>query len=367
MSADDRIPVPVGDATLYRILDANRNRCLEGLRVVEEYVRFVWEDQHLVTLCKQLRHDLVGVLANVPACDLHMARDTLRDVGTAVTTATEYQREDLWSVVAANWNRVQQALRGLEEYAKVIAPQVAPQLEALRYRAYTVERTVTILSTSVERLASARLYVLVDGRSSMSEFRRLVEQIIRGGVDVLQLRDKTMPDRELLERARALREVTRRHGVLFIMNDRADLAAMAHADGVHLGQDDIPVRDARVVLGSHALVGVSTHSIEQARQAVVDGANYLGCGPTFPSVTKEFAQFPGVEFLRQVSREIRLPAFAIGGIGPANVEQVYAAGFSRVAVSHGVVNAADPAHELGRLRSTPWPETSSTEPSRGNR
>ena len=85
----------------------------------------------------------------------------------AVTTATEYQREDLWSVVAANWNRVQQALRSLEEYAKVIAPQAAPQLEALRYRAYAVERTVTILSTSVERLAAARLYVLVDGRSSI--------------------------------------------------------------------------------------------------------------------------------------------------------------------------------------------------------
>ena len=280
-------------------------------------------------------------------CDLHMARDTLRDVGAAVTTATEYQREDLWSVVAANWNRVQQALRSLEEYAKVIAPQAAPQLEALRYRAYTVERTVTILSTSVERLAAARLYVLVDGRSSMSEFRRLVEQLIQGGVDVLQLRDKTMPDRELLERARALREVTRRHDVLFIMNDRADLAAMAHADGVHLGQDEIPVQDARVVLGSHALVGVSTHSIEQARQAVVDGANYLGCGPTFPSATKEFTRFPGVEFLRQVSREIRLPAFAIGGIDPANVEQVRAAGFSRVAVSHSVVNAADPAARTG--------------------
>ena len=112
------------------------------------------------------------------------------------------------------------------------------------------------------------------------------------------------------------------------MNDRADLAAMAHADGVHLGQDEIPVQDARVVLGSHALVGVSTHSIEQARQAVVDGANYLGCGPTFPSATKEFTRFPGVEFLRQISREIRLPAFAIGGINPANVEQVCAAGFS---------------------------------------
>ena len=351
MSADNRIPAPGGDATVYRIVDANRNRCLEGLRVVEEFVRFVWEDQHLVTLCKQLRHDLVTALGSVLPGDLHTARDVLRDVGTAVTTDTEYHREDLQSVVAANWNRVQQALRSLEEYAKVIAPQAASQLEALRYRAYTVERAVTVLSTSVERLASARLYVLVDGRSSLSEFRQLVEQLIQGGVDVLQLRDKALPDRELLGRARALREMTRRHNILFIMNDRADLAALAHADGVHLGQNEIAVQDARVVVGLHALVGVSTHNIDQARQAVVDGANYLGCGPTFPSATKEFAEFPGLEFLRQVSREIRLPAFAIGGIGPANVEQVGAAGFSRVAVSHSVVNAADPAQAIRQLKS----------------
>jgi thiamine-phosphate pyrophosphorylase len=200
--------------------------------------------------------------------------------------------------------------------------------------------------------------VLVNGRSSLSEFRQLVEQLIQGGVDVLQLRDKAIPDRELLERAHALREMTRRHHVLFIMNDRADLAALAHADGVHLGQSEIAVKDARVIVGLQALVGVSTHNIEQARQAVLDGANYLGCGPTFPSATKEFAEFPGLQFLRQVNQEIRLPAFAIGGIGPANVEQVCATGFSRVAVSHSVVNAADPAQTARRLRATLSPEPS---------
>jgi thiamine-phosphate pyrophosphorylase len=357
MTAEDQTPAAPGNATVYRIVDANRNRCLEGLRVVEEFVRFVWEDQHLVGLCKQLRHDLVAALGCLPRGDMHTARDVLRDVGTGVTTATEYRREDLQAVVTANWNRVQQALRSLEEYAKVIAPQAAAQLETLRYRAYTLERAMTVLSASVERLASARLYVLVDGRSSLGEFRQMVEQLIQGGADVLQLRDKALPDRELLERACALREMTRRHSVLFIMNDRADLAALAHADGLHVGQHEIAVQDARVVVGLPALVGVSTHNIEQARQAVVDGANYLGCGPTFPSATKEFAEFPGLEFLRQVSREIRLPAFAIGGIGPANIEQVCAAGFSRVAVSHSVVNAVDPAQTARRLRAALSPET----------
>jgi len=153
-----------------------------------------------------------------------------------------------------------------------------------------------------------RLYVLVDGRSSMQEFCRLVELLLQGGADMLQLRDKRLTDRELLERAHALRALTRSGDALFIINDRADLAALAHADGVHLGQEEIGVKEARAILGTQALIGISTHTIEQARQAVLDGASYLGCGPTFPSQTKQFAEFPGPQFLRQVSAEIRLRA-----------------------------------------------------------
>ena len=127
------------------------------------------------------------------------------------------------------------------------------------------------------------------------------------------------------------------------MNDRPDLAALCHADGVHLGQEDMSVKDARTILGPHALIGVSTHTIHQARSAVLDGANYIGCGPTFPSGTKHFEEFPGLDFLREISAEIRLPAFAIGGITPANLPQVLAAGITRVAVSAAITSAADPA------------------------
>jgi thiamine-phosphate pyrophosphorylase len=351
MPHDNLSSTPSDAASVYRILDANRNRCLEGLRVVEEYVRFIWEDRHLVTLCKQLRHDLVDVLADVPAVEMHAARDTLRDVGTAVRTAMEYHRADLWAVVAANWGRVQQSLRAIEEYLKVLAPRQATRIESLRYRAYAVERAVTTLSTSVERLAGARLYVLIDGRSCLDAFRQLVEQLVAGGVDVLQLRDKSLPDRSLLERAHLLRAITREHQVLFIMNDRADLAAIAHADGVHVGQDELTVKEVRSIVGTQPLIGVSTHNIEQARQAVLDGANYLGCGPTFRSVTKDFSQFPGPAFLRQVAREIQLPAFAIGGIDESNLPQVCAAGLDRVAVSQAVLQDADPAQAARRLKS----------------
>lgn len=337
-------------AAAYRILDANRNRCLEGLRVVEDYVRFVWNDQHLVRLCKELRHELVSILTHLPQACLHSARDTLGDVGTSVTTPSEYQRVNAEAVLAANWSRVQQSLRCLEEYSKTVAPQMPPALEALRYRTYTLERAMTTLAASAARLATAQLYVLIDGRTSEAEFRAQVTTLVDAGVDVLQLRDKKLSDRELLARGRLLRELTRDRGVLCIMNDRVDLAAMVRADGVHLGRDDLPLREARLVLGCHALIGVSTHSLAQARAAVLEGASYIGCGPTFPSATKSFEDFPGLEFLKQVQQEISLPAFAIGGIGPDNVARVGATGFRRVAVSHSVVGAADPARAARSLK-----------------
>ena len=127
------------------------------------------------------------------------------------------------------------------------------------------------------------------------------------------------------------------------MNDRADLAVLAHADGVHVGQEEVSVKDARRIVGPEAFVGVSTHCIEQARQAALDGASYVGVGPTFPSGTKSFEHFPGVELLRAVSAEIRLPAFAIGGIDRENLAEVLSTGFTRVALSGAIASAADPA------------------------
>ena len=206
-------------------------------------------------------------------------------------------------------------------------------IKQLRYRAYTLERAVGITRRSLERLAAARLYVLLDGGPSAEEFERLARSLIDAGADVLQLRDKRLERSGVARAGQALANLDSGHvHTLVVINDRPDLAASAQADGVHLGQDDASVKDARAIVGPEALVGVSTHSIEQARQAVLDGANYLGVGPVFPSATKRFEHFPGVELLRQVAAEIRLPAFAIGGICRENVAEVLAAGFTRIAV-----------------------------------
>jgi thiamine-phosphate pyrophosphorylase len=356
-----------------RIVDANLNRAAEGLRVVEEHCRFALADRHLTECCKQLRHDLASAGAAFDERQMHAARETQADVGTSVTTASEASRDSLAHIAAANWQRVEQSLRAIEEYAKLLAPAIAPRIESLRYRAYTLAKACTNTADGQARLAGARLYVLIDGGSSECAFDERVTELIAAGVHVLQLRDKQLDDRTLLARARLLRRILDERGTLaqqeprpsdpeprtlnpepsprplFILNDRPDLAMLARADGVHVGQEELSVYDVRQIVGPDLLVGVSTHTIEQARQAVLDGASYLGCGPTFPSGTKHFDAFPGLGFLRQVAGEIALPAFAIGGITSENLPQVLATGIKRVAVSGAIANSQDLTVSIERL------------------
>jgi thiamine-phosphate pyrophosphorylase len=335
-----------------RVLDAAANRAREGLRVAEDFVRFVLDDRHLTEQCKQLRHDLTALLGQMPGEKFLAARETRSDVGTTLATPSEEHRSDAAEVLSANFARLQESLRSLEEFGKLIDPLWAAEIKQLRYRSYTLHRAVEITRNSIKRLANSRLYVLIDGRSSLDEFRQLAQALIAAGVHVIQLRDKKLDDRQLFQRARVLRELTRGTETLFIMNDRPDLAALCRAYGVHLGQEDLSIKDARAIVGVDAIIGVSTHTIHQARQAVLDGANYIGVGPTFTSGTKQFEKFPGLEFLRSVAAEIRLPAFAIGGITSDNVSQVLATGFTRVAVSGAIVSAADPAAVVRQLFDT---------------
>jgi thiamine-phosphate pyrophosphorylase len=335
------------EVSLFRILDAAGNRASEGLRVIEDYVRFALDDRQLTMQLKSLRHRLTQSLAAFATNDRLAARDTLADVGTMTKTESEFVRTNMAAVVTASFQRLQQALRTLEEFSKVKNPSQAAELERLRYLTYTLERAVHTTSSSLERLAQAKLYVLLDGRENEHTFRSVAESLVAAGVHVVQLRDKTLDDRTLLGRARLLRAVTAPTSTLFIMNDRPDLAVLADADGVHVGQEELNVKDARTIAGTKRLMGVSTHNLAQARQAVLDGADYIGVGPAFPSQTKQFADFPGLKLMQAVSAEIRLPAFLIGGITLANLEQAMAAGAQRVAVGTAVIAAGDVAQAAG--------------------
>ncbi len=188
-----------------RIIDAAANRAGEGLRVIEDYLRFTLDDVHLTRICKSIRHDLTDALSIFSSIERHAARETQADVGTTVTLPAETVRTDVAAVASANFKRAQQSLRSLEEFTKTLAPERAAVLEQLRYRLYTLERSVDLTRDSLERLGDARLYVLVDGAHSEKQLRHLVESLVGCGVAIVQLRDKKLNDRDLLARAGRLR------------------------------------------------------------------------------------------------------------------------------------------------------------------
>ncbi|HLA84822.1 MAG TPA: thiamine phosphate synthase [Thermoguttaceae bacterium] len=348
-------PTTLEASGIFRVIDAAANRAREALRVLEDYVRFVLDDRHLTEQFKRIRHEMAAALAPIDVPRRLAARETQADVGTTLSTETEQSRDRPEAVLTANFCRLQESLRSLEEFVKLVEPRSSSALESLRYRGYTLQRAVDITRRSIERLADARLYVLLDGRATLDEFDRLARELVAAGVDVLQLRDKRLDDRTLLARARRLREITRGTATLFVMNDRPDLALLARADAVHLGQEDLPVKEVRALVGPTMLLGVSVHSLDQARAAVLDGADYLGVGPTFTSGTKSFEHYPGPELLQAVAAEIRLPAFAIGGIHRGNLAQVLATGMTRVAVSGGILDAANPRIAAEELRTALFP------------
>ena len=328
--------------SVYRILDASANRAGEGLRTMEEIARFVLDDSALTAEFKSQRHGLAGALKSISRVSLLRARNTGEDVGTGITGTGEYLRANLADVVAAAAARTQQSFRVLEEYTKTIDSSISAELEQVRYRCYTASAALELrVVTHSEncRLHSSCLYVLMSCGSSHDNFQAKVEELLAGEADVIQLRDRSADDRTLISRARAGTEIARRLGKVFIINDRADLALAADTDGVH----------ARRIVGER-LVGVSTHSIQQARDAVKDGADYIGCGPVFSSKTKCFTEFVGTEFLAEVVKEIKIPTFAIGGIDLSNVDQVVASGMHRIAVTGAIRDSDDPVEVAKQLK-----------------
>jgi len=341
---------PVEQADTARILDASANRSREALRVLEDFARFTCDDPGLSRDIKMMRHELAEALEELPADLLLASRDTPNDVGTEIHGEREMVRHGLADVAQVNLKRLQEALRSLEEYGKIYGSRLGQQLKRLRYQSYTLERIVLLGIGVRDRLANARLYALLSGAQCLRALDWTIAEAAAGGVQIVQLREKSLTDHELIARARDVRRWTQKVGVLFILNDRPDIARLVAADGVHLGQEDLSVRDACRILGAHTLIGVSTHDLDQVRRAVQSGANYIGVGPTFPSSTKQFAELAGLDFVHAVSAEASLPAFVLGGVTAENIDQVMAAGGKRVAVSAAIAQADDPRAAARALR-----------------
>lgn len=350
-------------SALYRILDANFNRCQEGLRVLEEIARFGQDHPTLSAALKSLRHQLVHCFPEQWLTRFQAMRDVQGDVGRRVQASDEYQRADFNGLFAANASRIKQSLRALEEFSKPLDAEVAMKLEAVRYEFYRCESLASLARVATQRLENAQIYVLTEGMESDAEFESWIQRLMETPPDVIQLRDKTLGDREVLQRGKVLRRLTQETNTLMVMNDRPDLARLCDADGVHVGQEELPVEAVRRIVGPDMLIGVSTHAVEQAHAAIQDGAQYLGAGPTFMSQTKSFREFPGLPYLRSVAAITDVPIFAIGGIDLKNVDQVLQSGIRRFAVAGCVTRAEHPGEVISSLRQKLSEPTSSSVPS----
>ncbi len=185
------------------------------------------------------------------------------------------------------------------------------------------------------------LYSIIDNsvRPDISNLE-IAKRVLSGGAKIIQLREKGLSSKELLKGAREVGLLSRTAGAIFIVNDRADVALLADADGVHLGQDDLPIDEARKILGKEKLIGISTHSLEQAVKAQSEGADYIGFGPVFGTTTKADAEeAKGSEALKEVKKRVSIPVFAIGGINLENVKEVIDAGADGAAVISAIVKA----------------------------
>lgn len=335
-------------ATL-RLLDANFNRASEGLRVVEDILRLACNNAMLAQRAKQIRHGLTEILTSPDLPSVVRFRNVAEDVGRTVGTEQEYRRESTGDVLAANFKRAQQSIRVIEECLKSFPRALAVRAESLRYELYQLETAADASTTGSRQLEDCLLYVLI-GQIDERKFVPLCCELIEAGVDLIQLREKSLSDRDLVERGRMLTQLTRDRPTRWIMNDRPDLAVLAGASGVHLGQDDVTVAQARRIVGPDLAIGVSTHSLEQADRAVLDGANYIGVGPTFESRTKQFHQLSGIELIEQISRHVTIPFFALGGITLDNVERALAAGARRIAIGNAIIEASSPGDAARSFR-----------------
>ncbi len=336
---------------LLRMLDAAANRAREALRCLEDVARFVLNDAQLAADLKNIRHELVADVRPLGLADAVACRDTPGDVGTTLKTPDQRDRRNLIAMVNAAFGRSSEALRSLEETAKLIHPGTAEKLEALRYRLYAAAKSVQMAIGQHGRLGSPILCVLLTEALCRHGWLETLDAALAGEADMIQLREKQMAAAEIFRRGRIVVDRCRRLGRIAMINDRADIAIACGA-GVHVGQSDMPCSAVRQFAPEEMIVGVSTSCLSEAWQAVRDGASYIGIGPIFSSSTKPKDLLAGVSYAEAISvAQIPIPALAISGITLENIGSLIPLGISSIAVSSAALQAEDPEAACRLLKS----------------
>jgi thiamine-phosphate pyrophosphorylase len=327
------------------MMDANLNRATEGIRVAEDIVRFVLDDNKLTSQLKDIRHQIVKLLRDTRL----ESRDVKGDVGAKRTTKSEAKRSSILDVFTANIKRVEESVRVFEETSKLFDPKLCSKFKKLRFELYDIEQKAAILLKKKIKLDSP-LYIITDNSFGHSHLD-IMKEASKAGAKIFQYRDKGQGVRDKVRTAKKLSKYAKAHGLTFIVNDDPEVALKADVDGVHIGQDigKSGYQEIRKRLGKNKLIGVSASTLKDAIEAEKMGADYIGFGPVFKTPIKPHAKPSGLRVLRKVTNRVKIPVFAIGGVCARTIRQVMASGAAGGAVIRYVSGAEHIRANVRRL------------------
>ena len=335
------------DREVWRILDANLNRASEGLRVIEDGVRFILNQRDLTRQTREIRHSLMKKAGEIPGAHwekLIASREVGGDVGKDLG---KEERKNFRDLITANFHRVEEAQRSLEEFGKLFSPALAQSFKELRFETYSLEKKVRV---KLRKKIDLSLYAIVETSPGINwDFEENIEKAVSNGATVIQLREKNLLPPSFLKIALRMRKLIH-PPILFMINDRVDIAMASRADGVHLGQEDLPAPAARRIMGEEMIIGVSTHSLKEALRAEREGVDYIAIGPIFPTSTKlDPHPVVRIEMISEIKKELSIPVVAIGGIMAENIEEVLKMGADGIAVSNAIFGQENVEVAIRRL------------------
>ena len=323
--------------SVMRILDANINRAAEGMRVLEDIARFKLEHKNWCESIKKCRHELRSQTPTL----LH--RDVGGDIGTQLTTGQEQNRESILDIARAASNRCSEALRVVEEFLKL--HNAGSTVESIRYKMYEISAAIIGALGSMSR-EQRKLCFVMTANSCVLPWQETMRQVISAGCDCIQVREKNMQTAELIWHAAEAAEIASNYNAQVIVNDRVDVMLASGAAGVHLGEFDMSVQDARKQCGPEYIIGATAHTKEKMQFAIESGADYVGVGAMFASQTKPDVKVAPLELLKNA---LRYNHFAVGGITAENVQQLYSVGCKGIAVGSSIAQSTTPGKVVASL------------------
>lgn len=303
---------------MFRIIDANINRVSEGLRVIEDIQRFIYNNESSSKRLRELRHQ---VRKSFYSKELLESRNSLQDIGLNISKNSKLdEKHNLEDLLLSNFKRVEEGLRSIEEALKVIGYYRESKIyERLRFLAYSLEKEILLK----RNIPDTDIYAILGEEFSKGKSNvEVTKELILAGVKIIQYREKNKSNKEIYEECKSIRNLTKENGVTFIVNDHISIALSVGADGIHIGQDDIPIEEVKR-MAPNMIIGLSTHNKDQAKMAVEKGAHYIGVGPIFNTTTKrDIEESEGLGYLKWIQENIKLPYVAIGGIKEENIDIV---------------------------------------------